>query len=682
MQRVGAFMTKTKEDAIQYIKDQLPSYLKEVTTSKNKMFVCPNCGSGTKEHGTAALGLFEGTKGSKVGELLWKCQSCGCNGDIFNLIQIVEHLPSASSAFKYALDHYHIWITPSNTNPSKNRQKSVSAALHQNLATAKISKNKVVGDYSAFCQEAHRHINETEYHRGLTPSTLERFGVGYIANWRCDESKYPSPRLIIPFIKFNEDGSRSFVGYTARLAKENKRGYLNQGDTCILNAEALRTAKRRIFVVEGAIDAMSIIDVGGEAIGINGTSGVGNLLALLEKQVPVQPLVLALDNDKEESKGEAAAAKLAEGLRRLKTPFCIFDGYGAYKDANEFLVSDRDGLRRKVEAAEALELDSLEPIQKVEGLSLATQLRSPYVAVRQGAVTNDMAKGLLAKRDNFVYNEETRTLSTMVQEGFTFSIINATPDTPIRQSTVQTFFYLLRLLTLNGVKSSAVRGNINEYMAARTLSDKKEAKKQLMRDFEGIEHLRGLVTAAYKPKRADRFQSFEFMVYSGKTPELAKNGDFVFRFDELFFELYQSYQGDMYLPLLFFSINTQYNPNSIALLLKLEEHKRLNRGKGNENRIKVGTLLSVCPKIPTFDEVRSQNRNICDRIYKPLIRDLDALSEALTWDFVVNGSIASRDWVCQLSYSQFVNIDIVFEFKNYPPDNNSRPLSQLCFPSV
>lgn len=86
----------------------------------------------------------------------------------------------------------------------------------------------------------------------------------------------------------------------------------------IFNKKALTESNKPIIVVEGEIDALSIIEVGGEAIAIGSTSNVKSFINLLKVERPKQPLIISLDNDKA---GEKASKELEVGLNSLKIPF-------------------------------------------------------------------------------------------------------------------------------------------------------------------------------------------------------------------------------------------------------------------------------------------------------------------------------------------------------------------------
>ena len=125
--------------------------------------------------------------------------------------------------------------------------------------------------------------------------------------------------------------------------------YKKVGEVEIFNGQALETAQRPIFITEGEIDALSIIEAGGEAAGLGSTQNTHKLLDLLRDHKPIQPLIIALDNDEA---GEAAAGKLIEGLKTLNIAFYKYNPYGDHKDANEALIADRQALTAEIQEAE------------------------------------------------------------------------------------------------------------------------------------------------------------------------------------------------------------------------------------------------------------------------------------------------------------------------------------------
>lgn len=264
------------------------------------------------------------------------CFSCGATYDLIDLIGLEYGTRDRKTAFKKACELYDCGYG-SYTGLIKAKPKPEE-------------KPEVLTDYSEFFTVAHRNLGATSYHRGLSRETLDRFNVGYMPMWRhpksVAEGKNPpsSPRLIIPTSRY------SYIARDTRshLTEEQNR-YKKQkvGKVCIFNASAIKESSRPIFVVEGEIDAMSIIDVGGEAVGLGSISNVGKLIDFIKTVRPRAELLIALDNEQSEPVRKAVA-KLDFELTNWAVSHRTVNIYGDYKDANEFLMSDREGLKKAV----------------------------------------------------------------------------------------------------------------------------------------------------------------------------------------------------------------------------------------------------------------------------------------------------------------------------------------------
>lgn len=201
-------------------------------------------------------------------------------------------------------------------------------------------------DVMPYVMQMKRNIGKTDYHRGLSQATLDRFNVGFSEKWYNPINKKDFgngyPRIIIP---------TSDHSYLARLAVhiedkdvESRLKCRKVGETKLFNADALKGDKP-IFIVEGEIDAMSICDVGGEAVGIGGTGNVPHLIERLSQEKPSQPFIISMDND---NAGTKAKQALIEGFDKLGITYIVADITAPYKDANEALNHDREGLAKQV----------------------------------------------------------------------------------------------------------------------------------------------------------------------------------------------------------------------------------------------------------------------------------------------------------------------------------------------
>lgn len=345
-----------RQEAREQLKEQLKPYVESITHKSKgaNMYVCPLCGSGTGSHSTGAFSI----KGTS-----WKCFSCNEGGDIFDLIgkhegitDYSEQLKRAGELFGISIDSYRA-TAQEDFREYQNQPKS-EQYTHNNIHTT---------DYTQFFLQANRDIEKTSYHRGLSIETLNRFKIGYVENWRHPKAPNApaSPRLIIP---------TSRESYLARDTRdqipEEQKAYSKSkvGSIHLFNAKALQTATKPIFIVEGELDALSIIEVGGEAVALGTTTKVKSLIELLKTNKPAQPLIIALDNDEA---GEKAYKELSEGLRGLSIPFYRLNPAGEYKDANEALQGNREALRQAVEEAEHIQ-DEAEQAQREAYLSTST----------------------------------------------------------------------------------------------------------------------------------------------------------------------------------------------------------------------------------------------------------------------------------------------------------------------
>lgn len=347
-----------RKEARDQLKGNLKAYV-ETITQKSKganMYVCPLCKSGTGSHSTGAFSITrEGTS--------WKCFSCNEGGDIFDLIGKVENISDHSKQLKRAGELFGITIDSYRATAQEDfkmyqKQAKSEQYTHNSIHTT---------DYTQFFLQANKDIEKTNYHRGLSIDTLNRFKIGYVENWRHPKAHNApaSPRLIIPTSK------ESYLARDTReRIPEEQKPYSKSkvGSIHIFNAKALQTATKPIFIVEGELDALSIIEVGGEAVALGTTTKVKSLLELLKAKKPEQPLILALDNDEA---GEKAYKELQEGLQELNIISYRLNPAGEYKDANEALQGNREALRQAVEEAEHIQ-DEAEQAQKEAYLNTST----------------------------------------------------------------------------------------------------------------------------------------------------------------------------------------------------------------------------------------------------------------------------------------------------------------------
>ena len=255
------------------------------------------------------------------------CHSCHATYDTVALMAMERNM-NPGQFIEWGYEHYGIPITrgegasPSSTGKAKPP------------APKKEPETELEQDYTAYFEECHKRIGETDYpqRRGLTRKTIERFQLGYDAAftaWEKDEQgnahKATWKALIIP------DGPGHFAARNTNPDATGKNRYrFSPGPRMPFNLQALQ-GEKPVFITEGQLDALSVMEVGGEALALGG-NGTEKLLAALEKAKPAKPLILSLDKDE---RGRKAEDELAADLKERGIPYLRADITGEHKDANE-----------------------------------------------------------------------------------------------------------------------------------------------------------------------------------------------------------------------------------------------------------------------------------------------------------------------------------------------------------
>lgn len=348
------------------MKDRLREYVESKTErSKGRMYKCPLCGSGSSGR-AGSDGAFSIDKNERA----WKCFSCGKSGDIYDLAGILEGETDMQKKVELVFNHFGEKKPSGNKSRTKAGQKPAREApdsprrgfkgvrgtnTHQSDKNASraqknaITENETMKvDFSGFYEECHANLMREEFtasyaaSRGLSLEACRRFQIGIAYNWKREglPEHTRGTHLIIPVNK------SSFVARaTFFVPKDPKYRNVKQGGTLLFNKEALQ-GNKPVVVVEGELDAISIIQAGGEALGLGSTSNIRLLLEAVKENPPCKPLILALDNDES---GVSATARLEAGLQQAGISFYRVNLYGGHVDANEAWCQDRVTFCRAVQ---------------------------------------------------------------------------------------------------------------------------------------------------------------------------------------------------------------------------------------------------------------------------------------------------------------------------------------------
>ena len=321
----------TRDQAKQEIKRRYADYLQPA--KKHGTYICPLCKNGT---GSTGDGITV-----KPGTTHLKCFKCSFGGDLIDLYQR-EHGATMPEAFAALCERFNIAVDDHTAAPVKTQPAPTSAP-----ATGGAEAQAEYKVYFIECGERLTDRAALEYlsFRGISLETAAQYGLGFDPAGRNPPT---SPRLIIP-----TSASSYLARDTRRELTEQERRFakMKEGAAQLFNPDALTRAAENapVFIVEGEIDALSIIEAGGEAVATGSTSNTHKLLEYIEEHGTKATLLLCPDNDEA---GRRAGRELAEGLQGLNIAHLSVDITGGHKDANESLTSDRAAFIDAVQAAQ------------------------------------------------------------------------------------------------------------------------------------------------------------------------------------------------------------------------------------------------------------------------------------------------------------------------------------------
>ena len=375
-------MKLNRKEAVFYIKDHITDYLRSKGINPDKEFSCLNPAHADKH---PSMGLVNGERVS--------CLSCHAYYDTLDLIGLDYNISDYDTQVDKGCEIYNIELEEGN---------------HHYRQKEKPQKADAPTDYTSYFEERSKHLCETDYpqRRGLSPEICARFKLGFdpqwqspkaVKKWKAGEAKEPpkTARLIIPTSK------HTYIARDVRPDAEltenaNRHKKMKEGDAHPFNLDALYQ-DQPVIIVEGEIDALSILDVGGNALALGGVK-YDPILAAVDAKKPEQPLIVALDND-ETGIREAAnfeAALKQRGIKAMRVN--LFEGF---KDANEMLQHDREKLREAVASVTDTE----------------SEQRREYMASRASAHLAEFIKGISDSVNTLCYTTGFSNLDKVLDGG-------------------------------------------------------------------------------------------------------------------------------------------------------------------------------------------------------------------------------------------------------------------------
>jgi len=305
---------------IEIIKTRLADYLRGSNINVNKPFSCL-----TRTHPDKDPSMSYHKERNRI-----KCFSCGWGGDVIDLIGLDYNITDNKEKFKKAREilglaqNYPINEQYTYNTDNKHKTYKLMNDIKTKESSAEISE---INSYIEYFDKCHSQIVNNTYlqDRGISQEIIDRFNIGY------DEAYRGWKAIIIP------TSSNSFIARNTDKQAESKDRYRkSSGEYKLFNSKILQDDEP-VFIVEGEIDALSVIEVGGNAIALGGIQNKAALVKELKKSKELPPIILYGDNDTRGKNGIAELQKELDNAGILYNEYFISE----YKDANEMLIKNR-----------------------------------------------------------------------------------------------------------------------------------------------------------------------------------------------------------------------------------------------------------------------------------------------------------------------------------------------------
>ena len=326
-----------KEPTIEELKSFLGEYLrlKGINTSSFFRCISPN-----HEDKHPSMSFYK--KGN-----ICNCFACGEKYNIFRLVGMEYGLKGFKEQKEKVIELYRNRELIQDANATIYSKKNIKIEL-ETTSQQKEIKEKKYPELDYYYLECKKRINETDYlqRRGISIEVQDRYNIGYDPNFKNGTWK----ALIIPTTHYSFTARNTDINSEDRLRKVGKSEIFNYW-------ELEQNKKENFYIVEGEIDALSIIEAGKKAIALGSVNNVNLFINKLKNDLPGNKFYLMLDNDEQ---GIKAQEELYSKMKELNLNVENTKILGKYKDPNEFLVADRDNFIKTLNELEINKVMTME----------------------------------------------------------------------------------------------------------------------------------------------------------------------------------------------------------------------------------------------------------------------------------------------------------------------------------
>lgn len=289
---------------------------------------CPIHSGGNEKKPSCGISLHEQYRNNKrYPALNLHCFSCGYTGSLADALTEVLKRQGVS---KSGMDWLKENIPGFDSEVSEFDYlipQDISQQLNNKYALDYIN-SKIISESKSFVPESelasYRMIVPYMYQRGLTDEIIEKYDIGYDANFIPPGRKKPMPCITFPVKDLN--GNTLFL---CRRSIEGKFFHYPQGvEKSVYGIYELPKGVKSVIICESCLNALTATKYGYAAVALLGTGTSYEIEQL--KQLGVQEFVLCLDGDEA---GQRGANKLKKALSQVAIIWTVH--MPPDKDAND-----------------------------------------------------------------------------------------------------------------------------------------------------------------------------------------------------------------------------------------------------------------------------------------------------------------------------------------------------------
>ena len=256
-------------------------------------------------------------------------------------------------------------------------------------------------------------------------------------------------------------------------------------------------------------------------------------------------------------------------------------------------------------------------------------------------------------------------------------------EKPISTGAKRLYFHLMALFLEQKTDSNEVSFTVKDWLE---LTKRTHATSEGNKLEEYIREIYDMSMTFSNEKMKGKYHILQSMRYDKKTKT------FYLKFSDDTKELFSIFgngngSGLYKIPEMLFSINNQRYPYAFSLCTYIYYMKRVNAGKGTENRRhedihSMKSLLEVCEGcgMPSFEHIKSTSRHYAASIFRPFAKNMNYFKAAGLFDYVLidkDGCIYDSDYAFEfIEASELHKMNIRIKWIIEPDYSNLKQIRQ------